>query len=240
MLIRLLPLVLIVLSGLVMWHLSARSLARQLSANSRPLTDPGLAPLIEALRHALGLERLSVFVYQIGEVNGLAAPDGRVFLTEGFLQLYRDGKVSAEELASVIAHELGHVARGHARRRMIDVSGHSLFRFLLAGLLGRVVPVLGGWLADLGTRALMARFSQRDEYEADAFASALLLKAGIGIAPQLSLLAKLDTLSSGGPGPRAPAWLASHPETEARIKAIRANAARWGATDVTPPERLPR
>ena len=72
----------------------------------------------------------------------------------------------------------------------------------------------------------MARMSRRDEFEADAYASALLVKAGIGTAPQKSLFRKLDRLTGSG-GQTAPDWLRSHPHTADRIAAIEANEARW-------------
>lgn len=229
MLLRLLPFLLTILAALAMWHFSSRNLLRQLSARSVPLAEPGLAPVLDRLRAALGVPSLPVFVLDDPKVNGLAAPDGRVFLTEGFLALYRSGQVSAEELASVIAHEIGHVASGHARRRMIDFTGQNLLQLLLVGVLGRIVPFAGVWIAGLITTALAARLSQRDEYEADAFATALLIKAGIGPDPQLSLFARLDRLVGTGAGAAAPAWASSHPETTRRMAAIRANVARWTA-----------
>ncbi|WP_076484788.1 M48 family metallopeptidase [Rhodobacter aestuarii] len=224
--LRLLPFLLLIAGGLVMWHFSARATMRKLTAESRPLNDTRLAPYLERLRTALGVERLPVFVYEIPQVNGLAAPDGRVFLTEGFMELYRAGKVSPEELTSVIAHEIGHVARGHAKRRMLDFSGQNLLRVLLAGVLGRFIPFIGPWIANLITAAVAAKLSQKDEYEADEFASALLIKAGVGAEPQLSLFEKLDALTGARAG-ATPAWLLSHPATEARMRAIRSNVARW-------------
>jgi putative metalloprotease len=43
-------------------------------------------------------------------------------------------------MASVIAHEMGHVALGHARRRMIDFSGQNALRTALIMVLGRFIP----------------------------------------------------------------------------------------------------
>ncbi|MDO5613985.1 MAG: M48 family metalloprotease, partial [Paracoccus sp. (in: a-proteobacteria)] len=131
-----------------------------------------------------------------------------------------------EELASVIAHELGHVAHGHTRRRMVDFAGQNVIRVVLVGVLGRFIPFIGAWIANLVSAAIAARLSQQDEYEADAFASALLVKAGIGTVPQKALFAKLDALTGAGGG-TAPAWLLSHPRTDKRIAAIEANEARW-------------
>lgn len=224
MLLRLLPILLMLAYGLVLWHFSARSLARALDAKSRRLNDSRLAPVLDRLAAALGVATVPVHVYEVEAVNGLAAPDGRVFLTEGFLRLYRDGRVSAEEIGAVIAHELGHVARGHARRRMIDFTGQNALRAVLAGVLGRMIPFAGVWIANTLTTALAAKLSRRDEFEADEFATALLIKAGYGAGPQIALFEKLEALTGAT---AMPAWLATHPAAPERIAAIRRHLARW-------------
>ena len=226
--LRFLPFILLILYGLALWHFSAWSLKRQLDQNSRRLRDTRLQPVLDRLAEALGVPDLPVHVFQVAPVNGLAAPDGRIFLTEGFMEKYRAGEVTPEEIGSVVAHELGHVARGHARRRMIDFSGQNALRILLMTLLGRLLPFIGIWIANVLTTALAARLSQRDEFEADEFASALLIKAGIGVEPQISLFEKLDALTKN-PGEGIPAWLLTHPKTPLRVAAIKANAQRWGA-----------
>lgn len=223
--LKFMPFLMIVLYGLAMWHFSAWRLRAELDARSRPLSDPALDAVRERLARALDVASVPVHVYDVEPVNGLAAPDGRIFITRGFYQKFRAGEVSADELASVFAHELGHVALGHSRRRMIDFSGQNALRLVLATLLGRLVPGLGAWIAGFVTTLLAARLSRRDEYEADAYASALLVKAGIGTGPQKSLLGKLGALTGAGAAP--PAWLMTHPPTGERIRAIEANEARW-------------
>jgi putative metalloprotease len=74
---------------------------------------------------------------------------------------------------------------------------------------------------------LAANLSRGDEYEADEYAAALLAKAGIGLAPQISLFEKLDEMTNGRSG-MVPAWLMSHPKTEERIAALRKLEAKWG------------
>ena len=221
------PILLAILYGLGMYWFSAWRTARLLDAQSRPLTDPVLEGLVQRMAAALDLPEVAVHVFEIDQVNGLAAPDGRVFLTRGFLNRYRRGEVTAEELASVIAHELGHVALGHARRRMIDMTGQNAVVMVLTALLSRFIPVVGFWIASLLTGVLAAGLSRQAEHEADAYASALLVKAGIGTGPQKSLFRKLDALVAAGAGP--PAWLRSHPRTDERIARIEAREARWGA-----------
>ena len=229
--LKLTPILLAILYAVLMYHFSVWRTKKMLDAQSRPLDEPGLAREVDRLARALGLPHIPVHVYAIAPVNGLAAPDGRIFLTEGFVQKYREGAVTGAEMASVVAHELGHIAHGHTRRRMIDFSGQNAIRVALATVLGRFLPGVGIYLAGLLTSLLAARLSRQDEYEADEWASALLIKAGIGTAPQKSLFAKLGALT--GQGGAAPAWLMSHPQTADRITAIEANERKWGAV----PER---
>ena len=224
--LKLTPILFALLYAVVLWRFSAWRTAKELDANSTELRDPALGAVTERLARALGVARVPVRVYEVAPVNGLAAPDGRIFLTRGFLDRFRAGEVTAEELGSVIAHELGHVALGHSRRRMIDFTGQNAIRVMLATLLGRLLPGIGVWLANLVTSLVAARLSRRDEYEADEWATALLIKAGIGAAPQKSLFAKLGRLT--GQAGAAPAWLLSHPRTEDRIAAIEANERKWG------------
>jgi putative metalloprotease len=221
------PILLAILYALVMYRFSAWRTARELDARSSELADARLKTLTDRMATALDLPRIRVNLYEVDPVNGLAAPDGRIFITRGFYNKYRAGEVTPEELASVIAHELGHVALGHTRRRMIDFSGQNALRTALAMVLSRFLPGIGVMIANALTTLLAARLSRADEYEADAYAAALLTKAGIGTGPQKSLFGKLEALTRTNMG-AMPAWLMSHPKTEERIQAIETLEARWG------------
>ncbi|MGX9354228.1 M48 family metalloprotease [Roseobacteraceae bacterium S113] len=224
--IKFTPILLAVLYGLVMYRFSVWRTKRELDERSTELADPALMALTTRMAEALDIDRIRVHIYEIDPVNGLAAPDGRIFITRGFYRKFRQGEVSAEEMASVIAHELGHVALGHSRRRMIDFSGQNAMRAALAMVLSRFLPGVGVWIANGLTTLLAARLSRSDEYEADAYAAALLTKAGIGVAPQKSLFRKLEALTQSRAG-AVPAWLMSHPKTDERIAALDALEKRW-------------
>jgi putative metalloprotease len=223
--IKFLPLLLALLYGVAVYKFSAARTARELDSRSTPLADPALRKLGARMARALDIDKITVHIYEIDPVNGLAAPDGRIFITRGFYNRYRAGEVTAEELSSVIAHELGHVALGHSRRRMIDFSGQNAIRIALATVLNRFLPGIGVLIANGLVTLLAAKLSRKDEYEADAYASALLVKAGIGTEPQKSLFRKLESLAGMGGG--LPVWMQSHPGTADRIRAIEANEARW-------------
>ncbi|NNL74363.1 MAG: M48 family metallopeptidase [Silicimonas sp.] len=219
------PILLAIIYAVVMYRFSVWRTKNELDQKSTELADPLLRVLTDRMAVALDLKRIPVNIYEIEPVNGLAAPDGRIFITRGFYQKYRSGEVTADEMASVIAHELGHVALGHSRRRMIDFSGQNAIRTALIMVLSRFLPGIGILIANALTSLLAARLSRSDEYEADAYASALLVKAGIGTQAQKSLFRKLEKLTGAKGG--MPVWMMSHPKVDERIAAIEKLEARW-------------
>ena len=213
------PIALAGLYGIVMFQFSSWSLKRQLSRQSNPLLDKNLERIMAKFAKALEVDKIRINIFETEPINGLAAPDGRIFITRGFYNKYKNGDVTVEEISSVVAHELGHVALGHIRRRMIDFSGQNAVRAALGALLSRLIPGLGGYIAGFIGSLLMAKLSRRDEYEADEYASALMIKSGLGIEPQISMFKKLDKISNLQG--TVPAWLMSHPPAQERINSIK-------------------
>lgn len=215
-----------VVLGVVNWRVSLWQVRRALDTKSMPLEDPELVAVVRRLGAAAGVQGLRARLYDMPVVNGLATPDGRIFITTALYDKYRIGAVRAEEIASVIAHELGHVALGHHSRRMIDYTGQNVARLILALVLNRFLPIVGIFIANWLGNLLLAGLSRRDEYEADRYATALMIRAGFGHEPQIAMFRKLVRMV---PGPQGPAWMLSHPDVEERVKAIEANAAAWAA-----------
>jgi putative metalloprotease len=150
------PILLALLYGVVYYRFSVWRTSAELNSKSTELADPTLRAICASMAEVLELEQVRVHIYEIEPVNGLAAPDGRIFITRGFFKKYVTGEVSAKEIASVIAHELGHVALGHSRRRLIDFSGQNAIRVALGMVLGRIIPGVGVWLAGFLSRMLAA------------------------------------------------------------------------------------
>lgn len=223
--LKLTPILLAIGTAVVMYLFSAWRTNRMLDSQSTPLEEPRLLALSNRLARALDLPRLDVHVYEIDVINGLASADGRIFITRGFLNKMKAEEVTEEEITSVIAHELGHVALGHSKRRMIDFSGQNAIRVILSIILARFIPFIGVYIADFIAKLIGSRLSRQDEYEADAYAAALLTKAKIGVAPQINLFKKLDKMA---PTAGMPAWMLSHPKAGQRIAAIEKLAAQWG------------
>ncbi len=223
---RLAPILIAVIFAILMYRFSAWRTGKTLDEQSSELKDTALLDLTRRMAAQLDLPKLKVHIHEIDPINGLAAPDGRIFITRGFMNKYRDGLVEAPEMASVIAHELGHVALGHSKRRMLDFAGANAVRVILMGIIGRFIPLVGPYIVNALISMFTARLSRQDEYEADAYASALLTKAGIGVEPQIALFKKLDYLAGTSRGGQL-AWMMSHPKPEERIAAIRALEAKW-------------
>lgn len=158
------------------------------------------------------------YVVQSDEINAFAGPAGYIYVhTQTILRAS-----NASELAGVLAHEVGHVARRHIaqnynRRRNTEI-GRDV---LVAG-----ASILGGGAvggaANLGTglaaAAWLNSFGREAEMEADAFAVEVLPRAGYD--PN-GLVTFFQTLMQEG-GPQAPSFLSSHPATEDRYEAARA------------------
>ena len=96
---------------------------------------------------------------------------------------------------------------------------------VISTILSRLLPYIGAIIGRYLSQILISGLSRKDEFEADSYAAALLIKAGIGTAPQISLLKKIEKLT--GIISSNITWTLSHPSPEQRIEAIRKLEASW-------------
>jgi Putative Zn-dependent protease, contains TPR repeats len=213
-----------ILLGIIGYKMSSKKMSKYLEKNSSILKDPIINSLLKKLSFSLNLPQLEVYILEDLNINGLASNDGKVFLTKGFLEKYYSGTISAEELIGVISHELGHLALGHTKKRMLTYSLQNALQMGLGYLISRFIPFIGIYISSFFTSLLTAKLSRIDEYEADKYASALMIKVGIGIEPLITLFEKLDKLTVVNDNL---SWLKSHPSSKERIKEIKKNATDW-------------
>lgn len=164
-------------------------------------------------------------------VNALALPGGTIYLFDGLIEKAK----SVEEIAGVLAHEIGHVAHRDGTRRALQAGGSSLlFGFVLG-------DVVGGTAAITIARVLSeASYSRAAETDADSYAVGLMGRIGADPRPLGQFLARL---ADDEPEPTAGArpepgteieiergadplgrWIASHPESADRRRRIDAAA----------------
>jgi predicted Zn-dependent protease len=159
-------------------------------------------------------------------MNAFAVPGGYVYITRQLLGLMND----EAELASVLGHEVGHIAARHSERRQSATMRNGLLGALGQILVGAVAgnSGLGQLLAQgigQGTQALTATFSQKQEFEADELGIRYLASAGYDPLASASLLASLGAATSlearaaGRNDERSvPSWSRTHPLSEDRVR----------------------
>ena len=225
MITKILPIVLLISVLYIGSIYSSRNLSKKLENKSRIFHDPVIDNYLKTFQSILDLRNLQVFVLNENQINGLVTPNGNIYITQGFINQYKLGKVSGVELTSVIAHELGHLALGHTKKRLITFSAISAISMVISTILSRLLPYIGAIIGRYLSQVLISGLSRKDEFEADSYAAALLIKSGIGTAPQISLLKKLEHLT--GIVSSNVTWTLSHPSPEQRINAIQNLEASW-------------
>jgi predicted Zn-dependent protease len=150
------------------------------------------------------------------EVNAFALPGGYLFFTRHLLELCIE---SPDEMAFVMAHEMGHVVHKHAVNRMMANAAiaTALQRLPLGG--GLLRAPLGGLVSSL----LRQGYSQDQELEADSFAIRLAASAGFDRAAGGRALGRLAQSSSSD---SLSSYFGTHPPLPVRL----ANLRRFGGT----------
>lgn len=220
LLLKLLP---FAVAAFVIWRmLTARGrTTRALMERSRPLQDWSILEAVDVFARKLETPPFQVRILEMDQVNGVALPGGEIFISSGLYDRYLAGAVTRDEVASVIAHEIGHVALGHHQRRLTVWRSETAALAALGFILGRAIFGWAGLLAALGLGAFRNKLTQRDEFEADAFAAQLMMRSDLEANAVVRLLEKLHDWSGGRtPGP-AFQWLSSHPPIPARIARAR-------------------
>ena len=169
-----------------------------------------------ARRITAGLESppsLRLVVIRADLVNAFALPGGYVVLTHGLIRAAE----SPEEVAGVLAHEVGHVAHDHVTEAIYRTTAISM---LVSLLVGDVTFGVAGAVTEL---VINGRHSREAERAADRYAVELLNASGIdggGLARFFERIAE----RAGGEDHPVFRILSTHPPTGERAEAVRASA----------------
>jgi predicted Zn-dependent protease len=153
---------------------------------------------------------LQVSVVRKEQANAIALPGGHVYLFSGLI----DKAENPDEVAGVLAHELGHVAQRDGTRSILQAAGAS---FLFGLVLGDFV---GGGAVVLASRTMLQlAYSREVEAEADRYAVELMRKAHGDARAFATMLARIAGAIE--PGVKI---LLDHPDTRRRVQDINAMA----------------
>ncbi|HQS31152.1 MAG: peptidase M48 [Polaromonas sp. 24-62-144] len=149
------------------------------------------------------------------QVNAFCMPGGKIAFYTGILDQL---KLTDDEVAMIMGHEMAHALREHARARIAKTQGTGTLLSLGAQLFG--LGDLGGVAANIGTQLISLRFSRDDETDADLVGLELAARGGYNPQAAVSLWEKMGQAGGGSNGP---SFLSTHPSGPARIQQLQAN-----------------
>lgn len=150
------------------------------------------------------------------EPNAFALPGGKVGVNTGIFTVAKN----QDQLAAVLAHEIGHVVERHHDERItrqMGASGAVQLLGALAGDYGTLATQGGGLLAQTG---FLLPGSRVQETEADVVGQKLMADAGFNPEQAVNLWQNMIAAS----GARQPEWLSTHPNPQSRIQELRSRA----------------
>jgi predicted Zn-dependent protease len=166
-------------------------------------------------------------VANMAEANAFALPGGYIYVSRGLLALAN----SEDELANVLAHEIGHVAARHAAQRDTRATGVGVLSALgtiaAAALGGAEAAQMVGQLGQVAGAGLIASYSREQERQADEIGQKIAAQSGWDPAAMASFLATLDREGQAHAKgvTRRPSFLDSHPAAGERARAAQQRAA---------------
>ena len=155
-------------------------------------------------------------VFDGPEVNAFALPGNKIGVFEGMF----DVAGSADQLAAVVGHEIGHLAAEHSKERMTaqvvkDLGLRIVYLILRLGDVQYAADIAAalGLGAEYG---LVLPYSRGHELEADRLGLELMAEAGYDPAAAVELWRRMEAAAGEGP----PGFLSTHPTPAARIEAL--------------------
>jgi len=211
------------------------SMLRQMRALDMVVDDPLLDDYINDLGFRLVAacakprDHFEFFVVKDETINAFAMPGGYIGVNSGLIAITRN----EDELAGVMAHEIGHITQNHLQRAFEDSKKDAplmalvLLGAIAAGAAGRSagdapIAVLAGGQGLLAQKEI--NFTRKDEIEADRAGIKTLANAGFDPNAMAAFFQHMEDVLSTGAGGEVPSFLQDHPVTSDRIADAKARA----------------
>ncbi len=148
------------------------------------------------------------------QVNAFCMPGGKIAVFYGLIDRL---KLTDDELAIVVGHEIAHALQEHGRER-VGKQRIAQIGTVIASIGGALLGFgdLGGQVASGAAQLTLLKYGREDETEADVIGLELAARAGFDPRAGLVVWQKMSAVSKGGP----PQWLSSHPSHSSRISEI--------------------
>ena len=198
---------------------------QRIREQTQPTSDPGLQQTLDRvgrqLLAAAGEDPANweMVVFAGDDVNAFALPGGKIGVFEGMFNVAE----SADQLAAVVGHEIGHVQAEHSQERLSAAVAKDLGLRLISSALqigdiqyANEIAALLGAGAEFG---LVLPYSRQQELEADRLGLFTMAEAGFDPRAAVTLWERMDAMAGGQ---RTPAFLSTHPAPTDRIEALEA------------------
>jgi predicted Zn-dependent protease len=162
-------------------------------------------------------------VVQSREINGFSLPGGHVYVTTGLLKIANDN-----ELASVLAHEIGHVVARHSLKTLKTRQEYNdIAKSIgdLTGVAGDVGRDLGVALGQMVGEGFLTVHSRDEEREADFLGVRGMAKAGFDPQAMVTMFQKLQRIEGQEPDLLG-SLFSDHPDAQERIDNTKYEIAR--------------
>ena len=152
------------------------SVAKQIERQYKPVEDKHMQERVQLIGNRLAkvCDRKDLIyhfnVLEINDINAVSLPGGWVYIFKGLVEKCKND----DELAGVIAHEIGHICARHAVKQQ-ETGSIMNIAMIIASVAG---GGQGAQATNLALTSLMAAYSREDEFEADRRAVIYTTKAG--------------------------------------------------------------
>ena len=163
--------------------------------------------------------KLNFKVYEVADVNAFACGDGSIRVFSALMDMMTD-----DELAAVIGHEIGHVVHTDVKDAMKNAYLTSAALNAAGATDGVVSKLSDSEVGKLVEAFTGAKFSQKQEYEADDYAFDFCVKNGFDPYAMSNALKKLVELSNGEKASTVQKMFSSHPDSAKRAERMKEKA----------------
>ncbi len=195
------------------------SIAQQIDKEYKMVNDPLVQKRVEDIGKKIALvsDRKDIdyrfMVLDDDEVNAVSLPGGYVYVNSGLV----DKVDNDDELAAVLAHEVGHIVARHSIKKLQALQGYSILRILVAA-----APSSGevGTASDAAFTELLLGYSREDELLADQLGARYAKLAGYDPHAMITFLRKLQEVNKRRPlQPKS--YYKTHPYVPDRVRVVK-------------------
>lgn len=156
---------------------------------------------------AVDCDKIKIHIIRNSEINAFALPDNQMIIYTGLIEYAEN----AEELAGVMAHEIGHMEKNHVMKKLVKEIGLEMLFAIAGGDAGYEI------VRQTGKTLSSSAFDREQEREADEYAVETLALSNVDPQHLSNLFFRLSQKHNM---PEELAWISTHPDSKERAADI--------------------